>query len=324
MLGVVPRTLQRWQDRKEELSDQRKGSRAAPANKISDLERQEVLRVLNSAEFGDSNPNQIVPNLADQGMYIGSESSLYRILKQENLNIHRQPSKAGSRKRPDPHVAIAPNQVWSWDITYLASTVEGIFFYQYMVIDIYSRKAVACQVYDSESADRAAALIEDACLREGITPDTLTLHSDNGSPMRGSTMLEKLRELGVSASFSRPSVSDDNPFSESLFRTEKYRPNYPENPFDTLLIAREWSYAFVEWYNNKHLHSGIRFVTPADRHSGKDVDILYKRRKVYEDARKRHPERWSGKTRNWDPIKEVTLNKGKNTKMAGSLEQKSA
>jgi len=180
-------------------------------------------------------------------------------------------------------------------------------------MDVYSRKVVAWQVHGCESSELAADLMIEACFREHITQDQIVLHSDNGSPMKGATMLAKLQDLGVMPSFSRPSVSDDNPYSEALFRTLKYRPEYPESAFIGLSDARDWTERFVEWYNNRHLHSGIRFVTPADRHSGKDKEILAKRHQVYLEAKNKHPERWSGKTRNWSSIEQVALNKANST-----------
>ena len=313
LLGVPIRTVQRWEH--HGFSDLRKGSRAVPANKICEAERDQIIAVLESPEFGDSNPNQIVPKLADQGLYLGSESTMYRILKNERMNKRRQSSQPGTRMRPEPYVATGPNQVWCWDITYLPSKVRGEYFYLYMVMDLYSRKAVAYQVYECESGDLAADLITDACSREGVTRNQLVLHSDNGAPMKALTMLAKLQDLGVIPSFSRPSVSDDNPYSESLFRTMKYRPEYPELPFKSLEDARDWADRFVHWYNNEHLHSSISFVTPASRHSGQDIEILVKRHKVYLKAKNKHPERWSGAIRNWNHIEEVALNKGKNIKM---------
>ncbi|MCP4117296.1 MAG: IS3 family transposase [Desulfobacteraceae bacterium] len=309
LLGLPVRTVQRWEQ--HGLSDNRKGSRAVPANKMSEAERERIIDVLESPEYGDSNPNQIVPKLADQGIYLGSESTMYRILRDLKMNKHRQSSQPSTRKRPEPYVAIGPNQVWSWDITYLPSSVKGSFFYLYMIMDVYSRKAVAYQVYECESGELAGELITDACYREKIPKDQLVLHSDNGAPMKAVTMLAKLQELGVMPSFSHPSVSDDNPYSESLFRTMKYRPEYPEQPFEELKDCREWADGFVHWYNNEHLHSGIRYVTPTDRHQGKDIEILKKRHQVYLKAKAENPKRWSRKTRNWNHIEEVLLNKGK-------------
>ena len=322
LLGLTIRTLQRWGQ--NGLSDSRKGSRAAPGNKLSDHEKTHITNVLESPEFADSNPNQIVPRLADQGIYLGSESTMYRILRELKMNIHRQSSLPAKRHSPDPLIAIAPNQLWSWDITYLPSTVRGRFFYLYMVMDLYSRKAVACQVYEYESGELASELITDACLREKIPKHQVTLHSDNGSPMKAATMLAKLQDLGVIPSFSRPSISNDNPYSESLFRTLKYRPEYPDKPFKTLLEAREWANRFIHWYNKEHLHSNIHFVTPEARHQGKDIKILANRQHVYQEAKSRNPERWSGKTRNWNPATEVILKKFKKVKKTSEKMKKAA
>jgi len=312
LLGLTIRTLQRWEQKG--LRDMRKGSRATPANKLSDDEKAHIKSVLESPDFADSNPNQIVPKLADQGIYLGSESTMYKILRELKMNKHRQSSLPAKRLTPEELIANGPNQLWSWDITYLPSTVRGRFFYLYMVMDLYSRKAVACQVYEHESGELASDLITDACIREKISKKQIILHSDNGSPMKSATMLAKLQDLGVMPSFSRPSVSNDNPFSESLFRTLKYRPEYPEKPFETIFDAREWANRFIRWYNKEHLHSGIRFVTPEARHTGRDIEILAKRRAVYLKAKSEHPERWSGHIRNWNPDTEVILKKFKRSK----------
>lgn len=322
LVGLTARTVQRW-TAKGPL-DNRKGSRAVPGNKLSDAEKVRIINVLESPEFVDSNPNQIVPRLADQGIFLGSESTMYRILRELKMNNHRQSSLPAKKHSPVPLTAIGPDQLWSWDITYLPSVVRGLFFYLYMVMDIYSRKIVACQVYAYESGDLAADLITDACIRENISKEQVTLHSDNGSPMKCATMLAKLQDLGVIPSFSRPSVSDDNPYSESLFRTLKYRPEYPEKPFKDLLEAREWTNRFMHWYNNDHLHSGINFVTPEDRHTGRDTAILENRHQVYQDAKSKHPERWSGKTRNWSPTTEVVLKKFKKTEKTTTNMKKAA
>jgi transposase InsO family protein len=177
-----------------------------------------------------------------------------------------------------------------------------------MYLDIYSRKIVGWDVHETENSDHASDLVRTACLAEQVPQNQLVIHSDNGSPMKGSIMLATLQDLGVMPSFSRPSVSNDNPFSESLFRTCKYRPNYPEKPFETLEAAREWVGQFVDWYNTVHLHSGLRFVTPEDRHQGRDKQILGARHDLYLAARKNRPERWPGKTRNWSVVGEVKLN----------------
>jgi transposase InsO family protein len=275
---------------------------------LSPQERAEVIQIMNAPVFRNRPPNQIVPALADQGVYVASESTMYRILKEEKLNTHRSASKPPRHKKPREHVAQAPNQVWTWDITYLRGPVAGTFIYLYLIVDIFSRKVVGYSVRDQELSDYAALLVDEACQREGIRKDTLVLHQDNGSPMKGATLKATLDKLGVTPSYSRPHVSDDNPYSESLFRTLKYRPEYPTKPFASLEAATKWVVAFVRWYNTEHRHSGIRYVTPEERHNGEDEEILTYRQKVYEEARKEHPERWSGKTRNWEPIREVYLN----------------
>jgi putative transposase len=181
-------------------------------------------------------------------------------------------------------------------------------------MDVFSRFIVGWTIEEVESADHAAELITRASSHQGIARDQLTLHADNGGPMKGATMLSTMQWLGVTSSFSRPSVSDDNPFSEALFKTLKYRPSYPEGAFAGLSEAREWVTRFVQWYNTEHLHSGIRFVTPASRHAGMDADILIKRSVVYEMAKLANPFRWSRQTRNWSHINEVHLNPRKDKK----------
>ena len=313
VMGISAKTLQRWEQPDNE-QDGRIEAKHEPKNKLSDLERQRVLKVANEAEFAHLAPSQIVPKLADKGCYIASESSFYRILNDNNQLKHRDKNKPARKvTKPKALTATAPNQIYTWDITYLPSRVKGVFFYLYLVLDIYSRKIVGWQVHSEELSALAAELMTDICQREGIERDQVTLHSDNGSPMKGATMLATLQELGVMPSFSRPCVSNDNPYSESLFRTLKYRPEYPEKSLTDLMVARRWVAGFVQWYNHKHCHSGIKFVTPAQRHSGEDIEILAKRKAVYQQAKSQNPERWTGKIRNWEQIKEVYLNpeKGK-------------
>ena len=306
-IGLSLRTIQRWKQRPEGGEDLRQGPGDNSGNRLSEEERTEVLRIANSPTFRDLSPNQIVPALADQNIYVASESTFYRILKDAELDAHRSASTPPRRKKPREQVAEAPNAVWTWDITYLKGPVKGTFFYLYLIVDIFSRKIVGHAVRETESSEYAAHLVDAACQREGIRKDTLILHQDNGSPMKGATLKATLEKLGVIPSYSRPHVSDDNPYSESLFRTMKYRPEYPTKAFLSQEGAEDWVAGFVRWYNTQHLHSAIRFVTPEQRHEGLDEEILNNRRKVYEQAREKHPERWSGKTRNWDPIKTVYL-----------------
>jgi transposase InsO family protein len=307
VVGLADRTVERWREAGVG-DDGRAGPRTHPANAFTAAERAKVLAVVNSPEYRDLPPKQVVPRLADAGRYIGSESTIYRILRAEGQDAHRGRAKPRTVRTVDEHVATAANQVWSWDITYLLSAVRGRFFFLYLVQDVWSRRIVGFEVHEQESMETSAALIRSTCAAEGIDPDGLVLHSDNGGPMKGSTMLATLRQLGIVASFSRPSVSDDNPFIESLFRTLKYRPEFPHKPFDTLEAARAWVTGFVAWYNTEHRHSGIRFVTPNERHHGREGAVLANRGRVYERARSKNPNRWSRHTRNWSPAPAVFLN----------------
>lgn len=305
--GIDVRTMQRWK-RQPDGDDRRRGPTTRPANALSSTEEQELVELLNSPEFVDLSPNQVVPKLADMKIYKASERTMYRVLKRRKLLAHRGRSRPRTSKRPAERRATGPRQSWSWDITYLRSPVRGMFWLLYMVVDVWSRKIVAAKVHAHESDELAAALLQEACRREGVKPGQLGVHSDNGPAMRGQTLLIKLKDLGVSSSFSRPHTSDDNPFSEALFRTMKYRPDYPDGAFATLEAAQAWVDAFVCWYNEDHQHSGIRFVTPAQRHAGLDVEILDSRRQVYAEARARRPQRWTRGTRNWSRIEVVRLN----------------
>ena len=312
-IGLSERTVQRWQrSAAGDDGDLRASTRRVstpPRNRLSDTERQAALALLNSDKFKDLPPSQIVPRLADQGRFVASESTLYRVLRGAGQLTHRRAERAPQqRSRPRALAATRPDQIYCWDISYLPTEVRGIYFYLYLFVDLFSRKIVGWQVYDSESADRAGQLLTDICARQQIAPQQLTLHSDNGAPMKGEAMLATLQRLGVAASRSRPAVSNDNPFSEALFRTLKYRPQLPVKPLQSLLQARRWVTQLVHWYNNEHRHSAIGFVTPEQRHVEIDRSMLLERAKVYEAARLRHPHRWSRSTRDWTRIAEVHLN----------------
>jgi putative transposase len=309
ILGISDRTYQRWTSSGIINEDQRPIiDRPSPKNKLTEEERAKVIEVANSPEFADLPPCQIVPKLADEGEYIASESTFYRILKDEKMNTHRNRSKEPIKREPPTHVATAPNQVWTWDITWLNAAVKGQYYKLYLVVDMFSRFIVAYEVWESEKAEYAEHLIKKAVLAQGIQGRPLVLHSDNGSPMKAATFLATLEKLGVQSSFSRPRVSNDNPYSESLFKTMKYRPKYPFKGFSSLGEAREWVQDFVRWYNFTHLHSGINFIPPYQRHHGLDKKIFENRIKVYEEARAKNPSRWSGDIRDWTSPKIVTLN----------------
>ena len=312
LIGLDARTVQRWRRPENQQGDLRVGDKrriTVPPNKLSKAERQAALEVVNSDEFKNLPPSQIVPRLADQGLYVASESTLYRLLREAGQLRHRRLERvAQKRSRPRALVATGPDQIYCWDISYLPTEVRGIYFYLYLFVDLFSRQIVGWQVYDCESAELASGLLQAICEQRGIAPHQLTVHSDNGSPMKGETMLATMQRLGVAASRSRPAVSNDNPYSEALFRTLKYRPELPVKPFNGLLQARRWVTEMVHWYNHEHRHSAIRFVTPAQRHLKLDQAILAERAKVYSAARNANPNRWSGGTRNWSPITEVHLN----------------
>jgi transposase InsO family protein len=306
VLGVSARSIQRWQAI-DGGDDRRAGPKSEPHNKLSPEEREEIIAIVTSPEYRDLSVSQIVPILADQGLYIASESTMYRLLREVRLLQHRAASKPPTHQRPKEFVATRPNQVWSWDISYLSLGGRGAFCYLYMIIDVFSRKIVGHAVHDVESAEMGRKLVEDSIRRECPDNPPKVLHADNGAPMTAATMMCTLQELGIFASFSRPGVSDDNPFSEAVFKTAKYRPEYP-GYFQSLEDARRWASEFVDWYNHQHRHSGIRFVTPSQRHSGEDIEVLANRVVVYETARRRNPSRWTGPTRNWSRPDKVRLN----------------
>lgn len=303
-IGIDFKTFQRWI---KDPVDQRKGPLTEPKNKLSIKEKNEVIKIANSREYMDYSPWIIVSKLADKGQYIASESSFYKILKERSQLERRGKSKTPSRYRPSPLIAYGINEVWSWDITYLKTMVRGQFYYVYLVMDIWSRRIVGFDVKEEESMEHSSKLMSQLCDIEGINKDQLCIHADNGGPMKGATMLATLEKLGVAASFSRPRVSNDNAYSESLFKTLKYCPKYPDR-FESLEEAKNWMLLFVNWYNH-HPHSGIKFVSPQERHLGLDKDILKNRERIYEEAKKKNPSRWNNrKTRNWQREEKVYLN----------------
>lgn len=305
--GIDVRTVQRWRGRPNG-DDLRRGPQAAPANKLTAKEEATIVELVTSPDFINLSPHQLVAKLADMSIYVASEATIYRLLRRRRLLAYRDRARPRKHHKPRELVATRPNQVWAWDITYLPAGVRGQFWYLYAIIDVWSRKVVGWRVHHVQRDDLAAELIDDTCRREGVLRDQLVLHADNGSAMKGKTMLIKLKELGVVPSFSRPRVSDDNPFPEALFRTLKYRPSYPERPFITIEDTQAWMLGFVAWYNDDHQHSSIRFVTPSQRHDGRDIAILAHRHELYRQARARRPERWVSNTRDWSPITTVRLN----------------
>lgn len=309
VIGLDTRTVQRWRTRGADGGeDLRRGPVTRPGNALSEAERAAVLEVARSTEFRDATPKTIVPTLADRGDYVASESTFYRVLREAGEMTHRGRAHPPTPRPVPTHTATGPNQVWSWDITYLPTTVKGMFLYLYVVMDIWSRRIMGWAVHPEESSDHASMLVSRACVAAGVKPGTLVIHSDNGGPMRGATLLATLQKLGVMPSYPRPRVSDDNPFSESLFRTLKYVPWYSGKPFADVSAASLWVEGFVRWYNREHLHSGISYVTPDTRHQSLDTAQLENRRAVYQAARERHPSRWSRHARRWEREESVSIN----------------
>lgn len=311
--GIHVRSLQRWKRGEGlERGDRRpEAVHPAPKHALSQEEREQILRIANESRFAELPPARIVPMLADEGVYVASESSFSRVLRAQGQTQHRGRAKAPQRVRPpSTHVATAPRQVWCWDMSYLPATVIGRWFYLYVILDLYSRKIVGFEVHESDSSDYAVDLLRRTALAEGLhaLDHKPVLHGDNGSTLKATTVLAMMHWLGLKASYSRPRVSDDNAFVEALFRTAKYRPQFPVKGFTDIEQARAWASSFVRWYNHDHRHSGIRYVSPAQRHAGEDRTVLQARHTLYLHARARNPRRWARHTRNWNPIAVVTLN----------------
>lgn len=308
VIGVSARTIQRWK-RRPNGDDRRCGPHHRPSHALTVHEEAQVLAVMTSAAYSHLSPKQLVPRLADEGRYLASESTMYRLKHRIGLGARRRPLlRTGVTRATTVHRAVRPNQVWSWDITYLPTVIRGRFLRLYLVMDVWSRRIMGWEVHDDERADRAAALIQRICADSGVDPRGLVLHSDNGQAMRGNTMIATLQWLGIVPSFSRPHVCNDNPYSEALFRTLKNTPAYPQLPFASRDAACQWVARFVTWYNAEHRHSAIRYVTPDQRHRGRDIAILAARQRLYEHARQRAPQRWSREIRNWNPVTLVVLN----------------
>jgi transposase InsO family protein len=311
--GIDERTLQRWKAHAglTEGDGRPQAARPTPSHALSEQERMRMLEVANEPRFCAVPPARIVPMLADEGIYLASESSFARVMRAQGQTAHRGRAKAAHAVRPPTtHIATAVRQVWCWDMTYLPAVVMGRWFHLYLILDLYSRKIVGWEVHASDHSDHAIHLVRRTALAEGIAALTVkpVLHGDNGSTLKATTVLAMLNWLGVKPSYSRPRVSDDNAYAEALFRTAKYRPEFPANGFADLEAARTWAAGFVHWYNVEHRHSGIQYVSPAQRHEGRDQEILAARHTLYTQARALNPARWSGKTRNWSPTGPVTLN----------------
>jgi len=310
VLGLSNRTLGRWRTDPGGTDARTTTLRPRPANALSQQEREAIVLLCNTPENKDKPPAQIVPEMADRGIYIASESSFYRTLRENKQLNHRGRARAPRQMEKPIHRANGPNQVWVWDITYLRTNIAGIFLHLYVIMDLYSRKIVAAEVWAEENAEHSKTLLQRAGLSENIAAGPpLVLHGDNGSPLKAGTVLALMHFLGITPSHSRPRVSNDNPHAEALMRTAKYHPSLPPEGFPNLQSARQWADLFVRGYNQHHRHSALKFVTPNEKHARNDVEILRKRHDLYQHAKSQKPRRWiRGKTRNWEPVQVTSLN----------------
>lgn len=286
-LDVSRATYYRWRNRPAVPPPDRR----RPPRKITGEEEREVLKVLNSERFMDQAVPEVYATLLDEEVYLCSARSMYRI-----LGAHQQVRERRNQSRQPVYVkpellATGPNQVWSWDITKIKGPWAGLWYQLYVVLDIYSRKVVGWLLSSYESGEQARDLLETCCEREGILQNHLSVHSDNGPSMKSGELADLLARLQVTRSFSRPHVSNDNPYSESQFKTLKYRYDFPER-FGSLEDAREYLQGFFDWYNREHRHSGLAMMTPEAVHTGRHTEIWEKRQRTLEAAQRRHPERF--------------------------------
>jgi len=290
--------------------------RPTPERALSETERETVHDELNSERFQDASPYQVYATLLDEGIYLCSVRSMYRILEaHDEVRERRNQLQHSAYSKPEL-LASAPNQVWSWDITKLKGPLTWSFFYLYVILDIFSRCVVGWLIAERETAQLAHRLIDQTCLRQGIARDTLTLHADRGAPMRSQTVAHLLADLGVTKSHARPYTPDDNPFSESQFKTLKYRPDFPQR-FASLSEARSFCQSFFHWYNVEHYHSGIGFLTPVTVHYGQASATLDQRNRVLHAAYLAHPERFvNGLPAALEPPPAVWINPPKELPMA--------
>jgi len=265
------------------------------ANALSEVERLQIRAVLNSERFQDCSPYTIYATLLDEGEYLCSVSTMYRILREHAEVQERRDQRRHPTYTKPELLATKPNQLWSWDISWLRGPVPGLYYYLYVILDVFSRYVVGWTIVETESADQAQALIAFACHNQGIAQEQLTLHSAPrgypGPAMMSIPVAHLLEQLGVAKSHSRPYTSNDNPYSEAQFKTMKYRPDYPER-FGSIEEARQWGRTFFHWYNFEHYHSGIGLLPPAALHFGSAQSMVDARQAVLDEAYQRHPERF--------------------------------
>ena len=265
--------------------------RRAPPRALSQAECEEIIALLNSERFQDMSPREVYAQLLDEGKYMGSWRTFYRILHgHEQVRERRNQRRHPVYKKPEL-LATGPNQVWSWDITVLRGSQKGVYYYLYVMIDIFSRYVVGWMIAEVETAELAERLIAKSYVKQEVQPGQLTIHADNGAPMTARSVAALLKNLSVGKSHSRPHVSNDNPYSESHFKTLKYRPDYPDR-FASLDAARQWARSFFDWYNNQHHHTGLGLLTPAAVHTGQADTLRQQRQAVLQQAFAAHPERF--------------------------------
>ena len=258
---------------------------------LSLAEKAVVRQTLNSERFQDQSPREVYSTLLEEGQYLSHWRTMYRILHESNEVRERRNQRRRTVYRRPELLARKPNSVWSWDISALRGPAKWQHFWLYVIIDIFSRHIVGWLIADEMSTELAEQLINTACENQQIGRGQLTIHADNGGPMKSKTVAQLMIDLGVVKSHSRPHVSDDNPFSEAHFKTLKYRPDYP-NRFDDITHARAWMREFVDWYNNHHHHTALALLTPATVHSGQTLAVVARRQLVLDDAYARHPKRF--------------------------------
>ena len=330
VIGISSRTCLNWRRSQADLrtKEQRKDRRPCQPNRLSEQEIEVIIKRLCQPDTVDLSIEQAYHYLLDQGIHLASISTLYRIARKRGLNARRDATRAPAHHaKPKAYVAKRPNQVWSWDITYFKdSRYTGRFFYAYVIVDIFSRYVIRAEVHEADNAEYASEFLK-AAIRDQGYPKHLVLHSDNGSSMRAAKTMAVLAANAVTFSHSRPHVSNDNPYSESLFRTLKYCGDwrYPRNGFSSLEAATAWLGKFVEHYNEKHYHRSIQSVTPGSRFRGEDAAILERRMRVLEQAREQTPRRWiRGRIRCFAPVECVVLNPDKAPPMSAGTKPKAA
>ena len=291
-LGLNRSRYYRGRNGQERTCD--KTARPDPPLALTVPERQEVLDVLRSERFMDTPPAAIHATLLEEGRYLCSVRTMYRILTSEGEVRERRDQKRHPKYAKPELLATGPKQVWTWDITKLKGPVKWTYFYLYVILDIFSRLVVGWMVAPRESSELASQLISESCARQGIDKDQLTIHSDRGSSMTSKPVALLLADMGVTKSHSRPYVSNDNPFSEASFKTLKYRPDFPER-FGSIEDARAHCRVFFAWYNGEHRHSGIAMLTPEMVHYGETDQMMQRRSAALDAAFKAHPNRFKGR-----------------------------